>query len=45
MPRCAPNEIGYGKLGSGQMKQCSNILQFPHVRAVMLDHSKNFVTF
>ena len=31
VPRCAPNEICYGK-----MKQCNNILQFLHVTAERL---------
>ena len=30
-PRHAPNETGYGKKIYGQMKQCNNILQFPHI--------------
>ena len=29
VPRRAPNEIGYGKIGYGQLKQCNNILQSP----------------
>ena len=31
VPPHAPNEVGYGKKGYGQMKQCNSILQFPHV--------------
>ena len=31
VPPHAPNEVGYGKIGYGQMKQCNSILQFPHV--------------
>ena len=33
---CAPNKIGYGKIGYAQMKQSNNILQFPQVRAEKL---------
>ena len=36
VPHCAPNEIGHGKIDYGQMKQCNDILQLPHVRAEML---------
>ena len=36
VPYREPNEIGYGKLGYGQMKQGNNILQFPHIRAERL---------
>ena len=36
----APNEIGYGKIGYGQMKRCNNILQFPHVRAERLSEKR-----
>ena len=31
VPHRAPNEIGYGNMGYGQMKQGNNILQFPHI--------------
>ena len=36
VPRRAPNEIGYGKIGYGQMKQNNNILQFPYIKAEIL---------
>ena len=38
VPCCVPNEIGYGNYE--QMKQCNNILQFPHVRAGMLSEKR-----
>ena len=40
VPRCAPNEIGYGKIGYGQMKQSNNILQFPYMKAEILREKK-----
>ena len=40
VPCCAPNEIGYGKIYSGQMKQCNNISQFPQVGAEMLSEKR-----
>ena len=40
VPHHAPNEIGYGKIGYGQMKQCNNILQLPHVRAESLSEKR-----
>ena len=40
IPCCAPNEISYGKIGYGQMKQCNNILPFPHVRAERLSEKR-----
>ena len=40
VPHCLPNEIGYGKIGYRQMKQCNNILQFHHVRAERLSEKR-----
>ena len=40
VPRRAPNEIGYGKIGYEQMKQCNSILQFPHMRAEKLSEER-----
>ena len=40
VPRRAPNEIGYGKIGYGQMKQNNNILQFPYIKAEILWEKK-----
>ena len=36
LPYRARNEIGYGKIGCGQIKQGKNVLQFPHMRAERL---------
>ena len=36
VPHRAANEICYGKIGYGQMKQSNNILQFPYIKAEML---------
>ena len=36
----APNEIGYGKIGYGQMNQSNKILRFPQVRAESLSEKR-----
>ena len=36
VPHRAANEIGYGKIGYGQMKQSNNILQFSYIKAEIL---------